>query len=53
MATGGWAPGWLFDQFASYGPAFHIGMAFNLANIAVLLFLVTRRHNPFRAIAAA
>jgi MFS family permease len=53
MAVGGWAPGWLFDQFASYGPAFHIGMAFNLANIAVLLFLVTRRHNPFRAVAPA
>lgn len=53
MATGGWAPGWLFDQFASYGPAFNIGMAFNLANIAVLLFLVTRKHNPFRAVAPA
>jgi len=52
MATGGWAPGWLFDQFASYGPAFNIGMVFNIANVAVLLFLVTRRHNPFRAVAA-
>jgi MFS family permease len=50
MATGGWAPGWIFDQFASYGPAFNIGMVFNIANIAVLLFLVSRRHNPFRAI---
>ena len=51
MATGGWAPGWLFDQFASYGPAFTIGMVFNLANIAVLFLLVIRKHNPFRAIA--
>jgi MFS family permease len=51
MAAGGWAPGWLFDQFASYGPAFNIGMAFNAANIAVLLFLVSRKHNPFRAVA--
>ena len=50
MATGGWAPGWLFDRYASYGPAFDIGMAFNIANIAVLLFLVGRKHNPFRAI---
>ena len=46
----GRAPGWIFDQFASYGPAFDIGMAFNIANIAVLLVLVSRRHNPFRAI---
>ena len=53
MAAGGWAPGWLFDQFASYGPAFTIGMAFNAANIVVLLFLVSHRHNPFRAVAAA
>jgi MFS family permease len=51
MAAGGWSPGWLFDQFASYGPAFTIGMTFNVANFAVLLFLVTRRHNPFRAVA--
>jgi MFS family permease len=50
MASGGWAPGWIFDQFASYGPAFNIGMAFNIANIALLLFLVGRKHNPFRAI---
>jgi predicted MFS family arabinose efflux permease len=53
MATGGWAPGWLFDQFASYGPAFNVGIVFNIANIAVLLLLVGRRHNPFRAIAPA
>lgn len=51
MASGGWAPGWIFDRFANYAPAFSIGMVFNIANIAVLLFLVARRHGPFRAIA--
>ena len=48
MATGGWAPGWIFDRFSSYLPAFDLGMAFNIINIAVLLFLVGRKHRPFR-----
>ncbi|UYN96844.1 MAG: MFS transporter [Enhydrobacter sp.] len=43
MAAGGWLPGVLFDSFASYLPAFGVGMAFNVVNLAVLLFLVIRK----------
>jgi MFS family permease len=42
MASGGWGAGLLYDRFADYLPAFSTGMAFNLVNIAVLLFLVSR-----------
>ena len=44
MATGGWGAGFLYDAFAGYLPAFAVGMAFNLANLVVLLFLVSRTH---------
>ncbi len=44
MAVGGWGAGFLYDAFAGYLPAFAVGMAFNLANLAVLLFLVSRTH---------
>lgn len=44
MAMGGWGAGFLYDAFAGYLPAFAVGMAFNLANLAVLLFLVSRTH---------
>jgi len=51
MAAGGWLPGVLFDQFTSYVPAFAAGMALNLVNFAVLLFLVGRRHRSLPALA--
>jgi MFS family permease len=44
MATGGWGAGFLYDAFADYLLAFAAGMAFNLANLVVLLFLVSRTH---------
>ncbi len=44
MASGGWGAGLLYDHFASYMPAFSTGMAFNLLNLVVLLFLVSRSH---------
>jgi MFS family permease len=44
MASGGWGAGLLYDQFGNYLPAFSTGMAFNLVNLAVLLFLVSRPH---------
>lgn len=44
MAVGGWGAGFLYDAFAGYLPAFAVGMAFNLANLAVLLFLVSQTH---------
>lgn len=42
MAGGGWLPGELFDRFASYMPAFGTGLALNLVNLAVLMFLLAR-----------
>jgi MFS family permease len=51
MASGGWLPGVLFDRFASYLPAFGTGLALNLVNLAVLLFLVARTLPRRRALA--
>jgi MFS family permease len=42
MAFGSWFGGKLFDIFLSYRPAFAAGLVFNLANLAVILFLVSR-----------
>ena len=42
MAFGSWFAGALFDQFLSYRPAFASGVAFNMANLALILFLVSR-----------
>ncbi|HYI04971.1 MAG TPA: hypothetical protein VD858_08790 [Reyranella sp.] len=44
MAAGGWGAGLLYDRFGDYLAAFSTGMAFNLVNLAVLLFLVSRPH---------
>ncbi|SEO52841.1 Predicted arabinose efflux permease, MFS family [Rhodospirillales bacterium URHD0017] len=44
MASGGWGAGLLYDRFGDYLPAFSTGMAFNLVNLAVLLFLLSRPH---------
>lgn len=46
MAGGGWAAGLIFDAYADYFPAFAAGVAFNLANLAIVLFLVRRRIGP-------
>jgi MFS family permease len=42
MAFGSWFAGELFDLSLSYRPAFASGVLFNLANLAVILFLVIR-----------
>ncbi|HET6309260.1 MAG TPA: MFS transporter [Rhodopila sp.] len=42
MAFGSWFGGVLFDRFVSYRPAFGMGVVFNLANLALILFLVSR-----------
>lgn len=42
MAFGTWLAGLLFDHFASYAPAFANGVLFNLVNIAILTFLLSR-----------
>ena len=43
MAFGSWWAGALFDHFGYYGPAFVTGALFNLANLAVVGFLVLRQ----------
>jgi len=42
MAFGGWFAGALYDHFGFYAPAFAAGALFNLANLAVVGFLVVR-----------
>ena len=45
MAGGGWMAGALYDYFGAYGPAFAVGLGFNVLNIFVMLPLVMRdRH---------
>jgi len=50
MAFGGWFAGALYDHFGFYAPAFAAGALFNVANLGVIGFLVTRqareRHLP-------
>ncbi len=43
MAFGSWFAGVLFDRFGSYTPAFANGVLFNLANVALVGFLLVRR----------
>jgi MFS family permease len=48
MATGGWLAGYLYDQFGYYGPAFAVGVLFNLVNLAVLTLLALRQRIAMR-----
>jgi MFS family permease len=41
MAFGGWFAGALYDHFGFYAPAFAAGALFNVANLAIIGFLVT------------
>jgi MFS family permease len=43
MAFGGWFAGALYDHFGFYAPAFVAGALFNLANLAVIGFLIVRQ----------
>ncbi len=52
MAVGGWGAGFLYDAFGDYLSSFAVGMAFNLVNLAVLLFLVGQKLRPAREFAA-
>lgn len=42
MAFGGYVSGWIFDLFASYRIAFLNGLAWNLANLAIVCWLMMR-----------
>jgi MFS family permease len=43
MAFGGWFAGALYDHFGYYAPAFAAGALFNVANLAVIGFLILRQ----------
>ena len=42
MAFGSWLGGTIYDRFGYYAPAFGTGVLFNLANLVVVGFLVSR-----------
>ena len=48
MAFGSWLAGVLYDQFGFYAPAFGVGVFFNIANLLVIGFLVSRQHGHRR-----
>jgi MFS family permease len=52
MAFGSWLAGELYDQFGFYAPAFAVGVFFNLANLAVVGFLVARQRGRQRIVFA-
>ena len=49
MATGGWLAGYLYDIYGYYTPAFATGVAFNVANIAILFMLLVRQRSMMTA----
>jgi MFS family permease len=49
MATGGWLAGYLYDSYGYYIPAFGTGVAFNIANIAILFMLLVRQRSSMIA----
>jgi MFS family permease len=48
MAFGGWFAGALYDHFGFYAPTFAAGALFNVANLVVIGFLVTRQARESR-----
>jgi MFS family permease len=55
MAFGAWLAGWLYDRFGNYAVAWEIGIAVNIAQVALVaaLLLRHRRGRPRRLGAAA
>jgi MFS family permease len=52
MAFGSWLAGALYDHFGFYAPAFAVGVFFNIANLVVIGFLVSRQSRTQRLILA-
>jgi MFS family permease len=52
MAFGGWFAGTLYDHFGFYAPAFAAGALFNIANLAVIGWLIAHRGKRSRVEAA-
>lgn len=52
MALGGWMSGWIYDVSGSYTLAFVNGIAWNGANIAIILWLLSRSR-PRKAVGLA
>jgi MFS family permease len=48
MAFGSWLAGELYDRFGFYAPAFGLGVFFNIANLVVIGFLVSRQRGNER-----
>jgi MFS family permease len=48
MAFGSWLAGVLYDRFGFYAPAFGVGVFFNIANLLVIGFLVSRQRSSQR-----
>jgi MFS family permease len=46
MALGGWMSGAIFDHLGSYQAAFLNGLAWNLLNLLIAVWLITRRRRP-------
>lgn len=42
MAAGSWLAGLLYDHFGYYAPAFMTGVVFNIVNLVIIGFLLTR-----------
>ena len=53
MALGGWLSGTIFDWTGSYRAAFLNGTAWNLVNVAIVLFLLSRTGGAKRIVPAA
>jgi predicted MFS family arabinose efflux permease len=49
MALGGWMSGWIYDLTGSYAAAFLNGIAWNLLNVSVMVFLLWRSRGFMRA----
>ncbi|MDH5539152.1 MAG: MFS transporter, partial [Rhizobacter sp.] len=53
MALGGWMSGAIFDLTGSYRAAFVNGIAWNLVNISIVVFLLHRARRLLRPLAVA